>query len=1007
MDKQNVRSVNNIYIIAIVALVAIVGMVLIISTTRTSSTRVSKTSASAGLATGILTGQEVACGDFDLDGKISQEDIDLFADYLTTGTIEPKEPCTLDLYPGDNPDGKLTWDDYSLAKDYWYGYLKTITCCGEQAILCGNGKLDPDTEKCDDGNINSDDGCDENCIPENGWECDFESPTTCTQINQPSNVVIAAPTTTSSVCGNGKLESGESCDDGNLKTGDGCNSYCKNEIITVSKPVCGNAILEENEECDDGNTKEGDGCWMCREEPIPKGQSEPCGDVNKKDGVTVQDMYYLQDYLDGEQPPTSPFSNFDINGDRLVTQLDNSHFLKYFKGEVSLWCDLDTPPSLECGDCNRIEGVNGADVTCILNYISGANTVPFCSPWWICDVNKDGLVTSADASILSDTLKPNGPKRTCNIPYCGNKHTELGESCDDGNTNDGDGCTELCTLEPICGNGAVEAGEACDDRNRINGDGCSASCTLETGWICIGEPSNCVYPVCGNSIVDPGEGCDDGNQNNGDSCYNTCQLNPEYLAPSTCGDCNRDGTVNGNDITCLTNYLSGRGGAHHCEDLWTCDFNGDGTRLAPRVNNIDVLYAVNTGIGAINCNRQHPQPMVCGDCNGNNAFDAGDPTCTNNYLNGGAVYNVWSSMDVNFADGVVDSIDVNWMIHNTPTCQPADCGNAIVESNEVCDDGNDDNTDACLNNCQMPICGDNYIWQGHEECDDGNNFNTDSCINCLNARCGDEYLRAGVEECDEGSNNGQQGSGCTANCRIDYIIRDDNLCGDCNGDEVYTMNDTLCLLNYLNGNGAGCNPLWVCDMNGDGGNEGYINSLDFTYSNNYFNHDGPLPQCLNILPDNPVCGDVNGLDGVVNGADLTYLGLYLQGAPAKNYWWVADVNGDRLLNQADIQYLTAYLTNGGPAPNCGQVVQVQCGDCNSNGVVGLSDVTTIINYIETGTGLPENSAVCDVDNSGEVEIGDVVRLASHIQNPSINLECQLNQQKEDCGFEFPPGLCWW
>ncbi|MBX3156571.1 MAG: DUF4215 domain-containing protein [Deltaproteobacteria bacterium] len=34
---------------------------------------------------------------------------------------------------------------------------------------------------------------------------------------------------------------------------------------------------------------------------------------------------------------------------------------------------------------------------------------------------------------------------------------------------------------PSCGNGVIDAGETCDDGNRIDGDGCSASCTDETG----------------------------------------------------------------------------------------------------------------------------------------------------------------------------------------------------------------------------------------------------------------------------------------------------------------------------------------------------------------------------------------------------------------------------------------------------------------------------------------------------------------------------------------------
>jgi cysteine-rich repeat protein len=62
-----------------------------------------------------------------------------------------------------------------------------------------------------------------------------------------------------------------------------------------------------------------------------------------------------------------------------------------------------------------------------------------------------------------------------------------------------------------CGNGNVEqpVNEECDDGNTISGDGCGASCLNEDGWICRGEPSNCVefdleleQPVNTNGLED-------------------------------------------------------------------------------------------------------------------------------------------------------------------------------------------------------------------------------------------------------------------------------------------------------------------------------------------------------------------------------------------------------------------------------------------------------------------------------------------------------------------------
>ncbi|MCH7925837.1 MAG: hypothetical protein IIC51_09920, partial [Planctomycetes bacterium] len=47
----------------------------------------------------------------------------------------------------------------------------------------------------------------------------------------------------------------------------------------------------------------------------------------------------------------------------------------------------------------------------------------------------------------------------------------------------------------ICGNGNVEPGETCDDGNNANGDGCSSACLVEPGFTCSGEPSSCTLLI--------------------------------------------------------------------------------------------------------------------------------------------------------------------------------------------------------------------------------------------------------------------------------------------------------------------------------------------------------------------------------------------------------------------------------------------------------------------------------------------------------------------------------
>lgn len=93
------------------------------------------------------------------------------------------------------------------------------------------------------------------------------------------------------------------------------------------------------------------------------------------------------------------------------------------------------------------------------------------------------------------------------------------------------------------------------------------------------------------------------------------------------------------------------------------------------------------------------------------------------------------------------------------------CGNGLVESGELCDDGNTVDTDACPSSCQPAQCADGLVESGVESCDDGNNVDTDACTNaCTAAACGDRVVHAdgGTEQCDDG--NAVDGDTCTNAC---------------------------------------------------------------------------------------------------------------------------------------------------------------------------------------------------------------------------------------------------
>jgi cysteine-rich repeat protein len=135
---------------------------------------------------------------------------------------------------------------------------------------------------------------------------------------------------------------------------------------------------------------------------------------------------------------------------------------------------------------------------------------------------------------------------------CGNATTEATEDCDDGNTVDGDGCTNECRA---CGNGVTTAPEQCDDGDLDPADGCTASCTVcgdgdpwppaeecDDGNLVGDDGCTAACTVCGNGSVTPPEQCDDANGDPDDGCTLGCTIcgNGVTTAPEQCDDANAD-----------------------------------------------------------------------------------------------------------------------------------------------------------------------------------------------------------------------------------------------------------------------------------------------------------------------------------------------------------------------------------------------------------------------------------------------------------------------------------
>jgi len=355
-------------------------------------------------------------------------------------------------------------------------------------------------------------------------------------------------------CGNDILDALEQCDgsafrgntcqntmglrDGNVRCTDDC-------LLDVSGCYeCGNSAIEAAEECDsddfggitcadyffDGGNLRCDptSCTVLTDECIGgcgNDLAEPGEACDGPDngGQTCETVAGLSE----GQLGCTPMCQLDISG---------CHECGNGAQEADEACDGVAFGGLSCADF----GFGGGTLTC--STACQIDTTSCCGdgmrgPGEVCDGTDFGARTCmtesghSAGSLLCDA--------TCELDRsqchtCGNGAIEGAEACD-GAEFGGETCLSLvgtpgalaCAQDCSfiytagcsgCGNGLIDAGEQCDDGNLVAGDGCQPDCMLQTGWSCVGEPSQCGLDTCGIGGIDPGEVCDGANLG-GETCF--------------------------------------------------------------------------------------------------------------------------------------------------------------------------------------------------------------------------------------------------------------------------------------------------------------------------------------------------------------------------------------------------------------------------------------------------------------------------------------------------------
>ncbi|MES1183489.1 MAG: DUF4215 domain-containing protein [Myxococcales bacterium] len=386
---------------------------------------------------------------------------------------------------------------------------------------------------------------------------------------------------------------------------------------------------------------------------------------------------------------------------------------------------------------------------------------------------------------------------------CGNGDLEPGEFCDDGNTDDDDGCSgdcttldpdydcsavgETCTKVVICGDGVLQGDEACDDGNTDAGDGCSDDCGMvEDGWQCVRPGKPCVKPpVCGNGRMEQGEECDDA-ENPMPGCDAECKIETGYFCPKAgqacvplvCGD----GVRNPGETCDDGNTTDDDGCAADCSQIEP-GFRCGTTGCHPLCGDGLVVKGEECDDG----DRDGGDGCSSG-CTEEPFFDCtGQPsTCTSSISCGNGVVEPGEVCDPPGLNGC-KPLCKSFTLQSTPP----KCNNGSVEKGEECEPPSPGN--GCNATCKVedgwtcpqpgfcfknPFCGDGIVQSAQNEgCDPpspGNGCNSScqveggwTCVGlgpsvCVKPICGNSVVEPG-EQCDDGNANATDG--CAA-CSI-------------------------------------------------------------------------------------------------------------------------------------------------------------------------------------------------------------------------------------------------
>ena len=557
-------------------------------------------------------------------------------------------------------------------------------------------------------------------------------------------------------------------------------------------PLCGNGHVDPGEDCDPP-TKDTACTIFCHWHCVPGADGDAyCSNDNPCDGTETCSSGHL---CVQSAPPTAG------------TSCGGGNVCKGGQCVPSTCGDGVVVSPEECDDGNLVDG-DGCNSNCKLSCVSTDTTRNCSAPCLTRTCNDTTHTCSTPVKKTDNTLCGSATQYCsngiCKTAVCNNGVKEPGETCDDGDADNTNGCTTGCDFSCVTPTTDCGTAPACQKFSCNGSHVCVAgpdtsldNSSCGPGQACKNGSCNL---LCGNGVLDPGEQCDDHNTKDGDGCQHDCTFtcaNPatDCPAPAAC----QTASCNGSHLCATANqaqYTS-------CGSGLVCDNSGNCVSACGN-NHLDPGEQCDDGNTTDGDGCQHNCVLTCAnpvtDCTASAA-----PKC-----------NKWACDGSHKCNVVVDSSQNNQSCGGgVQVCKDgacgALCGNGQPDPGEECDDGNKVSGDGCENNCLFschaatastdcsgaPATCNKWACDGSNKCIQAvdSSLNGQGCGSlqvcssgsCI-ASCGDGTTEASAgEQCDfgtGGTGNGT-GGGCDGTCQ--FQCQSAANCDDaliCDGTEV-------------------------------------------------------------------------------------------------------------------------------------------------------------------------------------------------------------------------------